>query len=232
MFLPIGDDQIKGGAKPIFAYAFIGVNVLIFLYQSSLGAEGYGGFLREFGSIPAEIQSGQDLFTLITNMFLHGDFMHLAGNMLMLWIFGDNIESTIGSLNFVLFYVMGGVIATICHALSDFDSITPAVGASGAIAACLGAYLVMFPKSQIKILVFYLFRSFKVPAIYFLGFWILKELGSGLGIFGGGGNIAYWAHIGGFGFGALAGYLAKQVYPVNDDMTLGDPTIQPRKDYI
>ncbi len=232
MFLPIGDDQIKGGAKPIFSYAFLAVNGLIFLYQMSLGADGYTSFVTDFGSIPAEIQAGEDLFTLVTNMFLHGDFMHLAGNMLMLWIFADNIEATIGSFNFVIFYFMGGVIATMCHALSDFDSITPAIGASGAIAACLGAYLVMFPKSQIKILVFYLFRSFRVPAIYFLGFWILKELASGLGIFGGGGNIAYWAHIGGFAFGALAGYFAKQTYPVNADMTLGEPPIRRGEDFV
>jgi len=227
MFLPIGDDQIKGGVKPIMAYTFIGVNILIFLYQATLGPEGYAGLLLEFGSIPMEIQNGEDLFTLVTNMFLHGDLMHLAGNMLMLWIFGDNIESTVGSINFILFYLMGGIIATMCHALSDFDSLTPAVGASGAIAACLGAYLVMFPKSKIKIMVFYLFRSFKVPAIYFLGFWILKELASGLGLFGGGGNIAYWAHIGGFAFGVMAGYFAKQAYPVDVNMTISDVPSQP-----
>ena len=220
MFLPIGDDQIKGGAKPIFSYSFLAINILIFLYQASLGPAAYGSFVHEYGSIPSEIQAGQDLFTLVTNMFLHGGLMHLAGNMLMLWIFADNIEATVGSVNFVLFYIMGGIVATLCHALSDFNSITPAIGASGAIAACLGAYVVMFPTSKIKILVFYLFRSFKISAIYFLGFWILKEVASALGIIGGSGNIAYWAHVGGFAFGAIAGYFAKQTYISHTDLTL------------
>ena len=220
MIFPIGDDQIKGGAKPIFAYSFIGVNILIFLFQMSVGLEGYIDIVTSYGSIPAEIKRGDDLYTLLTNMFLHGSWMHLIGNMVFLWIFGDNIEATVGNLNFLLFYVLGGVIASLIHAFSDIDSVTPAIGASGAIAACLGAYLVMFPSSKIKIMVIYIFRTFKIPAIAFLGIWIAKELAAGLGVFGGGGNVAYWAHIGGFGFGVIAGYFAKRVYPVNADMTL------------
>jgi len=231
MFLPIGDDQIKGGAKPIFSYAFLGLNVLIFLFQMSLG-EGYGAFLRDFGSIPAEISKGEDLFTLLTNMFLHADFMHLFGNMLFLWIFGDNIEAVIGNLNFLMFYVLGGVVATMCHALSDFSSSIPAVGASGAIAACLGAYLVMFPGSKIKVLVIYMMNVFKIPAMYFLGFWILKDLASVFGIIGGGGNTAYWAHIGGFAFGALGGYFAKQAYPVDEHFIVLEPTIHSEDEYL
>lgn len=231
MFLPIGDDQIKGGAKPIFSYAFLGLNVLIFGLQLMQG-EGYNDFIRTFGSIPAEIQAGEDLFTLFTNMFLHADMMHLVGNMLFLWIFGDNIEAVVGNLNFVLFYLLGGVIATMCHALSNFDSVTPAIGASGAIAACLGAYLVMFPKSKIKVLVFYLFNTFKIPALYFLGFWILKDLASVSGLLGDGGNVAYWAHIGGFAFGALGGYFAKQAYPVDDHFNVIEPTLRSEDEYI
>lgn len=231
MFLPVGDDQIQGGAKPIFSYSFLGLNVLLFLFQLSTG-EGYNDFIRTFGSIPAEIKVGEDLFTLLTNMFLHADFMHLFGNMLFLWIFADNIEAVIGNVNFVVFYIMGGIIASLCHALSDFDSVTPAIGASGAIAACLGAYLVMFPKSKIKVLVIYMMNVFKVPALYFLGFWILKDLASVFGIIGGGGNVAYWAHIGGFAFGAIAGYFAKMAYPVDQHFQVLEPAMDPEDEFL
>lgn len=219
MIFPIGDDQVQGGAKPYVSYSFIAINVLIFLFQFSLDPESLRNFIYTFGSIPNEIRTGQDLFTLFTNMFLHGGWMHLIGNMVFLWIFADNIEATVGNVNFVIFYVMGGVIASLIHFLSDTDSTIPAVGASGAIAACLGAYLVMFPKSKIKILVIYFFKSFKVPAFVFLGIWIIQELISGIGTLGVDtetGGVAYWAHIGGFFFGLVAGYFAKQSFIDNN----------------
>jgi len=227
MIFPIGDDQIKGGAKPIFSYTFIAINILVFILEVSMSPQDLNEFIRTYGSIPAEIKQGEDLFTLFTNMFLHGGWMHLIGNMLFLWIFADNIEATVGNLNFVVFYVLGGVIASLIHFLSNPDSLVPAVGASGAIAACLGAYLVMFPKSKIKILVIYFFRSFNIPAIAFLGIWIVQELISGVGSLATttdtSGGTAYWAHIGGFAFGLIAGYFAKTAYPVGVDFTLEDP---------
>lgn len=216
MIFPIGDDQIKNGHKPIFSYTFIGLNILIFLLEISLSPEMLSEFIATYGSIPLEIGKGQDLYTLFTNMFLHGGWMHLIGNMVFLWVFADNIEATIGNVNFLIFYIAGGVIATLTHFAFNMTSVVPAVGASGAIAAILGAYIVMFPKSKIKVLVIYFFRSFMVPAFAFLGIWIIQQLFSGIGSMASttetSGGTAWWAHIGGFIFGLLAGYIAKKNY--------------------
>lgn len=209
MVFPVGDDQIKGGAKPIFTYLFLGMNILIFLYEVSLGA-GLNKFLTTYGTIPAEITQGTDLFTLLTNMFLHGGWMHLIGNMAFLWVFADNIEATIGNLKFALFYIAGGVIASLAHIFFNMDSTIPAVGASGAIAAVLGAYLVMFPRYRIKLFVVYMFRSILIPAIAFLGLWIVQQLVSGVGSISNTADtagVAWWAHIGGFVFGLVMGLL-------------------------
>ena len=107
MIFPIGDDQVKGGSKPIFAYLFIAFNVLVFIFQIMLPQEQLEGFILKYGSIPAEIIHGQDLFTMFTSMFLHGGWMHLIGNMMFLWVFADNVEAVIGNVNFVLFYLLG-----------------------------------------------------------------------------------------------------------------------------
>ena len=211
MFFPVGDTQVQGGYKPIVAYSFLVINILIFLFQFSLGT-GANQFLMTYGSIPAEITSGQDYYTLITSMFLHGGWMHLIGNMLFLWVFGDNIEATIGSVKFFIFYIFGGLAASGAHIFFNWDSNIPCVGASGAIAAVLGAYLVMFPKSKIKILVVILFRNFEVPAIAFLGLWFGQQLLSGVGEIGNTADtsgVAWWAHIGGFVFGVAFGFLFK-----------------------
>ncbi len=234
MIFPVGDDQVHGGAKPIFSYAFIGMNVILFLLQMSVE----GNLICEYGAIPNEIVGGQDYFTLFSSMFMHGGWMHLIGNMLFLWVFGDNIEATVGNLPFAAFYILGGLAAHAAHIyfstgnemLSDCCSICsavvpcqdaanlcpgsiPTVGASGAIAAVLGAYLVMFPKSKVKILVLYFFQTFKVPAILFLGFWIGQQLLSGFASLGpeaaASGGVAWWAHIGGFAFGVIAGFVAR-----------------------
>jgi len=221
MIFPIGDDNVQRGCKPIFSYLFIGMNVLVFLYQFSIGVEADGLFVREFGTIPSEIVNGQDYFTLLTSMFLHGGWMHLIGNMMFLWVFADNIEATIGNIRFALFYILGGVAASAAHIFFNMESVIPAVGASGAISAVLGAYMVMFPKSQIKVLVVYIFSSFNMAAIWFLGLWIGQQLISGIGailpqneIVGSGGGVAWWAHIGGFVFGVLAGFLFKGTRPM------------------
>ncbi len=221
MIFPIGDDQVQGGAKPIFSYLFIGINVLVFLYQATLQPD-CSEFVKHYGAIPDEIVNGQDYFTLLTSMFLHGGWMHLIGNMMFLWVFADNIEATIGNARFVLFYLMGGLAASAAHIFFNLDSTIPAVGASGAISAVLGAYIVMFPKSKIKILVIYFFQSFKVAAIWFLGFWIAQQLFSGFASLGpetagSGGGVAWWAHIGGFVFGVLAGFLFKNTRQMMED---------------
>ncbi|MFK8101845.1 MAG: rhomboid family intramembrane serine protease [Saprospiraceae bacterium] len=236
MIFPIGDDQVQGGYKPIFSYGFIGLNILIFLFQYTTPS----AFICEFGSIPNDIVRGENYYTLLTSMFMHGGVMHLVGNMLFLWVFADNIEASVGNINFLVFYLLGGLAASLAHIYfsttmgaeltnaccevcsSSIPCTTsnptpcpgsiPTVGASGAIAAVMGAYLVMFPKSRIKVLVLILFRTFRIPAIFFLGLWIGQQLLSGFAAIGpqaASSGVAWWAHIGGFAFGVFAGFFAR-----------------------
>ncbi len=224
MIFPIGDTQVKGGYFPYICYAFLGLNVLVFLYEWQLQLQSeaeFGAFLTTYGTIPQEILRGEDYGTLLSSMFLHGGWMHLIGNMLFLWVFADNIEATIGNIPFTLFYLGGGLAASAAHIVFNMDSAIPTVGASGAISAVLGAYLVMFPRSQIKVLVIVFFRSFNMAAIFFLGLWIVQQLISGFGSLGAAGEssgVAWWAHIGGFAFGVIAGFFFKSKVrqPVQD----------------
>lgn len=228
MIFPIGDTQVQGGYKPYVSYTFIVINILVFLYEVSIGAA-TNHFILTYGSIPIEITSGVDYFTLFTSMFLHGGWMHLIGNMLFLWVFADNIEAKIGSTRFLLFYLIGGLMASLAHIISDPNSQIPSVGASGAIAAVMGAYLIMFPKSKIKMLVIVFFRSFEIPAFLFLGFWIGQQLISGFGSLAEKadvGGVAWWAHIGGFVFGLLAGFYFKKA------MELWSPNNSNSKHYV
>ncbi len=246
MIFPIGDDQVQGGAKPVFSYAFIAINIAVFLLQLNTPGE----LVCEYGAIPSLIGSGSAYHTLISSMFMHGGWMHLMGNMMFLWVFADNLEATMGNTKFVCFYIGGGLFASLVHIFLSLQTATsglccspcstvgaasdamictsgvlhsgvaicsqsiPSVGASGAIAACLGAYLVMFPKSKIKMLVIYFFRTFKIPAMYFLGFWIVQQLFSGVGSLtaktAGASGVAWWAHIGGFAFGVCAGFVYRK----------------------
>ncbi len=234
MIFPIGDDQVKGGYKPIVSYTFIVFNVIFFLIQLSIE----GNLICQLGSIPNEIVAGQDSYTLFSSMFMHAGWMHLIGNMVFLWVFADNIEATIGSLNFVIFYILGGLAASALHiyfsmrapdlagcyapcnatiayqkGMAICAGATPTIGASGSIAAVLGAYLVMFPKSKIKIFVLYFFRNFHISAFVFLGIWILQQLVSGfmsLGEQTQSSGVAWWAHVGGFVFGIIAGLYFKR----------------------
>lgn len=211
MFFPIGDTQVTGGHKPLVSYALIAFNVIIFLYEVSLGSPHCENFLTEFGTIPAEITRGIDMHTLLTSMFLHGGWMHLIGNMLFLWVFADNIEAIIGSLLFLFFYLAGGLIGSAAHIMTNTESIIPSVGASGAISAVMGAYLIMFPKSKIK--VFILIFTTYMPALIFLLIWFAQQMLSGIGSLSGTSvetaGVAWWAHIGGFVFGVVMGYLFK-----------------------
>lgn len=219
MFFPIGDVNVERGSLPIFTYLFIAINMAVFAFEISLGQPQLNIFVNTYSSIPVEIMAGQHLYTLISSIFLHNGWLHLIGNMLFLWVFADNIEATVGHFKFIIFYFLGGIIASFGQAVLAPASQVPCVGASGAISACLGAYIVMFPKSQIKVLFLLFFRTFHVSAFYFLGIWILQQLIAGYGslasISASEGGVAYFAHIGGFVFGVLAGfYFKKEVKPV------------------
>lgn len=218
MIFPYADDQVKGGATPYFSYGFIVLNLLFFFYEASLEPAVLESFIRTWGAIPADIAEGRGYATLFSSMFLHGGWAHLLGNMLYLYIFGDNIEATIGNLSFLVFYLLGGLAAHFAHIYFYPGSTIPTVGASGAISAVMGAYLVMFPKSQIRFLFFFLFR-FSIPAIFFLVFWIVQQYLSGSAALeatttnADAGQIAWWAHIGGFVFGVVTGFYFRYRYP-------------------
>jgi membrane associated rhomboid family serine protease len=205
MVFPIGDDQVKGGYFPFFSYAFIAVNVLVFLYQMSLPEAELGAFIDLYAAKPADIQDGRNLMSLLTSIFLHGGLMHLLGNMMFLWIFADNIEATIGNGRFLVFYLIGGLAAHAGHIYFNLGSEIPTVGASGAISAVMGAYLVMFPTSRIKMLVFIFIT--RIPAFLFLGFWAWQQWSFGQQSLVGtsNSNVAWWAHIGGFLAGLACG---------------------------
>lgn len=220
MIFPIGDDNVKGGAFPLFSYLFLALNIIAFFFTLSAGLE---ISVQEYGANPCAVKAGKDWFDMITSMFLHGGLMHLLGNMLFLWIFADNIESTIGNVRFLLFYLLGGIIAALVHIyVASGTACIPMVGASGAISAVLGAYLVMFPRSRVKML--FIIKVFYIPAFLFLGFWIVEQLISGfttLDLFGDpkeGSQVAFWAHIGGFVFGVLAGWYFKTKNPIIVDV--------------
>ena len=209
MFFPIGDDQVHKGYSPYFAYGFIAFNILIYVAQHFLGVPD----VMEYGCIPANIEAGHGYYTLITSMFMHGGWMHLIGNMLYMWIFADNIEASIGNGPFAIFYLLGGIAAGGCHIYFNQGSPIPAVGASGALSAVMGAYIVMFPKSNIR--GFLVFFRINVPAFIFLGFWFFQQSQAGYASLGDtSGGIAWWAHIGGFVFGVLCGFLFRTWYGV------------------
>ncbi len=212
MIFPIGDDQVKGGYFPLFSYSFIVLNIAVFIFQAMLSEARLDVFVNEFGSVPIEIINGRDLYSLVTSMFLHADFMHLLGNMLFLWVFADNIEATVGNLRFLLFYILGGLIAVGGHVYFNMDSTVPMIGASGAISAVMGAYLVMFPHSRIKLL--FLIFPFRISAWIFLGLWILQQWIAGTSSLADGGTsggVAWWAHIGGFAFGLFMGFFFRSI---------------------
>ncbi|MEM9835071.1 MAG: rhomboid family intramembrane serine protease [Bacteroidota bacterium] len=217
MYLPIGDDQVQGGHAPLFAYGFIALNFIVWFYMIALPPAQIDGFVTHYGSIPVETLAGKDLFTLVTSMFLHGGWMHILGNMLYMWIFADNIEATIGSGAFLVFYLLGGLAAHAGHIYFNPGSYVPTIGASGALSAVMGAYLVMFPRSRVKGYLL-LFRV-EIPAVIFLLFWFYQQSVSGYSSLTSteinqAGGVAWWAHIGGFVFGVLAGLYFRKTYPI------------------
>jgi membrane associated rhomboid family serine protease len=206
---PIGDDNVKGAGPSYVTYLFIAINVVVFLFQVTLDPSATQSFINRWGVIPVEILQGNQLLTLLTSMFLHGGWLHLIGNMLFLWVFGDNIEHTLGHLGFAVFYLAGGLAASMAHILLNADSTIPSVGASGAIAAILGAYIVWFPGSRVRMLILGFMRVTQTSALVFLGIWFITQLFSGVASIAETaqtGGVAFWAHIGGFVFGLAVGF--------------------------
>src|SRR5436190_1953894 len=195
---PIRDTQ-RTYSTPFVTILLIVANVLVFLYELSLEAYAQNYFTAKWALIPARFHT----IDLLTSMFLHGGWMHLLGNMWFLWIFGDNIEDVLGHAKYFVFYILCGVAAGLTHVLLNADSRLPTVGASGAIAGVMGAYLVKFPRNKITSLIFFGFVFFvDIPAVFMLGYWFLIQVFSGVGSVGytnvSQGGTAWFAHIGGF----------------------------------
>jgi membrane associated rhomboid family serine protease len=206
---PIGDDRVQGGPPPMITLGLIVLNVVAFLYElGQPSSAALQSFIQAWGVVPREYTLARDLAptipvpfwtTLFTSMFLHGGWMHLGGNMLYLWIFGDNLEKVMGNVRFLLFYLACGIAAGLAHIFFSGASDIPTVGASGAISGVLGGYLVLFPSNRVRVLT----RGgiVAMPAIVVLGFWIVIQLISGMGSLGVStdtGGVAYMAHVGGF----------------------------------
>ncbi len=209
--LPIGDEREAGAGRPILTWALVALNVAVFLLEVARPAGALQAFVTAWGVVPREYSVGRDLAplipvpfwsTLLTSMFLHGGWMHLGGNMLYLWIFGDNLEHRMGHARFLVFYLLCGLAAGAAHIAFNSGSAVPTVGASGAISGVLGGYLLLFPKNRVRVLT----RGgvMAVPAMYVLGFWIFIQFINSAGSMantsetGSGGGVAYLAHVGGF----------------------------------
>jgi membrane associated rhomboid family serine protease len=207
--LPIGDDPVRGGALPVVTFSLIALNVLAFLLELAQPSEGaLQAFIQAWGVVPQEYSAARDLpptiplpfwSTLFTSMFLHGGWMHLGGNMLYLWVFGDNLEKMMGAARFAIFYLVCGLAASFAHIVFGPGSTIPAVGASGAISGVLGGYLLLFPHNRVRVLT----RGgvAHVPALMVLGLWIVIQFINGIGSMATTtetGGVAYMAHIGGF----------------------------------
>jgi membrane associated rhomboid family serine protease len=235
--IPIGDDDTGGRpGLPYINIAIIAINVIVFLYQLI-----DPNFTNGYSAVPAEITSGKDIvgqfllvapdgtsfvideapgpnpiwLTLLTSMFMHGGWLHIGGNMLFLFIFGDNIEKAYGHIKYLIFYLVCGIIAGLAHVLSQPDSIIPSLGASGAISGVMAAYLVLFPTNRVRVLLtlgIIWLRPIAVPAVVIIGVWALLQFVNGLGaiaVTNQTSGVAYWAHIGGFIAGAVITLLAK-----------------------
>ena len=215
-------DQIPTQRVPVVNYVLIAVNILVYVVQWLAGPN-QEALVYQFALIPAQVTTGLDagdVADIFTSMFMHAGLAHLGGNMLYLWIFGDNVEDSMGAGKYLSFYLLGGLVASLAHILTNPGSQIPTVGASGAIAAVLGAYLVLYPQSRVATLIplGVFMRITLVPAIIVLGLWFVLQLFSGLMSVGGPdvGGVAFWAHVGGFVTGVvLARLLANRRRPEN-----------------
>ncbi|HLF10359.1 MAG TPA: rhomboid family intramembrane serine protease [Gammaproteobacteria bacterium] len=204
--IPLRDDN-PTRTFPLVTVAIIAICVIVFVWQSLLTPEAAQAAVFSLGVIPAVLFGEAELraplvppsATILTSMFLHGGLLHLAGNMLYLWIFGDNVEDRMGRGRFIAFYLLAGVVAALAQALPDPGSTIPMIGASGAISGVLGAYLLLYPHAKVLVAIpFVVFYTFRVPALVVLGFWFLGQLLSSLAADPGVGGVAFRAHIGGF----------------------------------
>ncbi len=260
MVMPIGDDNTGRRLTPIVNYVLIGLNVFVFVVFQKLGQN--IEFTFAFSTVPREIVTGEDIvtgdqevqdpvteqvikypglqktpvsvyITLLTSLFMHGGFLHLFGNLLFLWIFGDNVEDTLGHWRYLLFYLVCGILASLAHVLATVAleganseaALIPSLGASGAISGVLGGYLLLHPQRRVWVL--FLRFPVQVPAYVAIGIWFLFQLISGLGMFGGGsqkGGVAYAAHVGGF----LAGLALVKLFAIGREPEVHSPPIQRR----
>lgn len=213
--MPIGDDNSGRTRTPFVNYLLIAINIIVFVFAQGMGSN--EAFLMSYSTVPREILTGTDIIagplgpspepvylTILTSMFMHGGFMHIAGNMLYLWIFGDNLENVMGHFKYLMFYLICGILASLAHVFasqilqSGMD--IPSLGASGAISGVLGGYMVLFPRNQVR--VFALRVVINVSAVVALGIWIAMQVISWIGVIGQetgeGGGVAFAAHVGGF----------------------------------
>ncbi|MBX3241376.1 MAG: rhomboid family intramembrane serine protease [Chitinophagaceae bacterium] len=256
MLLPVGDDNSDRVITPYINYILIALNIFVFLFFQWGGFN--VGFTHAFSTVPAEILTGRDIvtageiirdqatgytyqipglqptpipvyFTLITSMFMHGGWAHLAGNMLYLWIFGDNIENRLGHFRYLVFYLLCGVLASLSHVFATViqaqNSLIPSLGASGAISGVLGAYLLLFPGRKVHAV--FLIFIISIPAVLALGLWIVFQVVSGLGMLGDeeSGGVAYAAHIGGF----IAGFILIKMFDPVKQTVRNSPFIERRR---
>lgn len=240
MILPLKDSNLDRKITPIVNYLLVAINIVVFIFFQKLGAD--TEFTLAYSCVPEEIVSGKDIvtkdekiydrqtkqyytvpglretpepvyITLLTSIFMHGSIAHIFGNMLFLFIFGDNIENRIGHLRYLIFYLVCGFIASFAHILSTYmfniDPYMPSLGASGAISGVLGGYILLFPRNRVTVLLFNFLTD--VPAVFALGLWFVFQLVSGLGMLGGDlGGVAYGAHIGGF----VAGFVLIKIFEI------------------
>jgi len=217
---PIGDDNSDRTITPYINYLFIAVNILVFVFLQQIGSN--DGFSYAYSLVPKEITTGVDItgvqivqdalgntgrvqhyetplpvyFNFLSSMFMHGDIMHIFGNMLFLWVFGDNLENMLGHIRYAAFYIVCGIAAAVAQIVMNTDSIIPMLGASGAISGVLGGYLLLFPRRRVRALIFSFLTE--VPAFIALGIWIVYQIIVGYLTPAGTGGVAYAAHIGGF----------------------------------
>lgn len=240
MILPLRDSNIDRTITPVVNYLLIALNVIVFVFFQQLGSD--ENFTLSYACVPKEIVTGKDVvtkdekiydkeskeyyinpglketpepvyITLLTSIFMHGSIAHILGNMLFLFIFGDNIENRIGHLRYLIFYLICGLIASLAHVVSTYmfglNPLVPSLGASGAISGVLGGYILLFPRNRVTVLMFNFLTD--VPAFVALGIWFIFQLISGLGMLGGDlGGVAYGAHIGGF----IAGLVLIKIFEI------------------
>lgn len=220
--VPLHDDN-PTTTTPVVTYGLIGLNIAIFVFQLSLSREGLDNFFDAWGLVPAQLTESfqgaleapaYEWITLVSSQFLHGGFFHVGGNLLYLWVFGNNIEDQLGHVKFLIFYLGCGVLAGLTQWVFDPYSTVPTIGASGAIAGVMGAYILRFPRATIVTLIplIIFFTTIRIPAIFFLGFWFVQQalfslasLSTNVNL--GSSGVAYWAHSGGFVFGLILGPL-------------------------